>query len=129
VAKYYICTESHSLSNIYSKCYHHLDAQYYVLLTTERKQTPLHHSNTILVTSINHTQIYISNHSANEIRLIRNKLQDILQCNRYIHFVKKVKQSLMKIYTYLTELHVLKLYLKYLCENIGKSCIVCDTQL
>jgi hypothetical protein len=39
--------------------------------------------------------------------LTRNELQDILQCNRYIHLVKAT-QSLTNIYAYLTELHVLK---------------------
>jgi len=39
--------------------------------------------------------------------LTRNVLQDILQCNRYIHLVKAT-QSLTNIYAYLTELHELK---------------------
>jgi len=38
-------------------------------------------------------------------------------------------QSLTNIYTILTELHVLKLYLKYVRENgIDKSFIACNTQ-
>ena len=59
---------------------------------------------------------------------IRDKLQDILQCNRYIHQVK-VTQSLTNIHMYLIELHILNLQLKYVRENsIDKSCISCDTQ-
>jgi len=75
------------------------------------------------VTSITHTQTHVSLHSANKIRFRHGINHKTPFSVTDTAILQKVTQILTNIYAYLTELHVLKLYLKYVRENsIDKSC-------
>jgi len=74
------------------------------------------------VTSITHKQTHASYHSANKIRFRYGINYKTLFSVPDTSISQKVTQISTNIYAYLTELNVLKLYLKYARENsIDKS--------